>query len=366
MRLLHIVSALAVCFALYLIVFERDTLRVMAAAEVATPAEPVIAAPAAEDGPRAVHVLVRKSEAQAVDSAVLARGRTEAVRQVEVRAETAGLVISEPLRKGAYVTAGQTLCELDPGTLGAAKAEAEARLAEAQINFDAAAKLSKDGFASETRAVSANAALQSATAAVANVTRQIEKLTIRAPFEGLLETDTAELGALLQPGAPCATVIQLNPIKLVGYVSEAEVDKVTVGAMAGARLINGNDVVGRVSFLSRSADPNTRTFRIEVLVDNADLTIRDGQTAEMMIAAEGRRAHLLPGSALTLDDTGRLGLRVVDGDQRAQFVPVSVLRDTSDGVWITGLDDMADVIVLGQDFVIDGVPVTVTYQEPDQ
>ncbi|HEX9857357.1 MAG TPA: efflux RND transporter periplasmic adaptor subunit, partial [Paracoccaceae bacterium] len=347
MRILPLLTAITVTAALYLLLFERDRLMVLASGETtraeAQPAVEIASPSESAEPERRVAVLVQKSRAQAVDSGVLARGRTEAARQVEVKAETSGLVVSEPLRRGAYVTAGQELCRLDPGTRLASLAEAEAVLAEAQINYNATSKLSQDGYASETKAASARAALQSAEAGVEAARREIARLTLTAPFEGILESDTAELGALLQPGATCANVIQLDPIKLVGFIPEADVDKVSVGAMAGARLITGREAVGRVSFLSRSADPETRTFRVEVTVANPDLAIRDGQTAEMLIAAEGRTAHLLPGSALTLDDDGHLGLRIVDADSRALFVPVTVLRDTAEGVWLTGLPDEADV-----------------------
>lgn len=367
MRILPLMTAIVVLVALYALVFERDRLKAMAAADSAPPAAAQTETPAETmaENARRVSVLVRKSAAQPVDNAVILRGRTEAARQVEVRAETSGLVVSEPLRRGAYVTAGQTLCEIDPGTRQASLAEAEARLAEARINADAADRLQQDGFASATRAVSARAALQAAEAGVAAARKEIDRLTIASPFNGLLETDTAELGALLQPGAPCATVIQLDPIKLVGFVPETEVQKITVGALAGARLVTGQEVTGRVSFLSRSADATTRTFRVEVTVANADLDIRDGQTAEILIAAEGAKAHLLPGSALTLDDDGRLGVRIVDAESRAQFLPVSVLRDTPAGVWLSGLPDEADVILVGQEYVIDGVSVAVTYATAD-
>jgi multidrug efflux system membrane fusion protein len=229
----------------------------------------------------------------------------------------------------------------------------------------AAVESARAGVNSAQSGVSAAASgVLAAEAAVEMAAREIGRLTLTAPFDGLLETDTAELGALLQPGAPCATVIQLDPIKLVGFLAETDVDKASVGAMARARLASGVETAGRVTFLSRSADPATRTFRVEVTVANEALTIRDGQTAELMIAVEGKPAHLLPGSALTLNDDGRLGLRVVDADSRAVFVPVTLLRDTVDGVWVTGLDDSVDVIVVGQEFVTDGVAVDVTFKEP--
>lgn len=377
MRVLPFLTAVVVSAFLYLAVMERDLLLALAAAETPVATAPQEATPDPAEGARAVSVVAIESRAQSVNRGVLARGQTQAARMVELRAETGGTVVSEPLRRGAQVTAGDVLCRLDPGTrpeqLAEAQArltEATARLAEAEINDRAARQLSQGGFASETRVAatvaaveSARAAVLGAEAAVAAMQRDIAHLEIRAPFAGVLETDTAELGSLLQSGNPCATVMQLDPMRLVGFVAEADIDMVTQGAMAGARLVSGREVTGKVTFVSRSADPLTRTFRVEVTVPNTDQSIRDGQTAEMLIAAEGASGHLLPGSALTLDDAGRLGLRLVDADSRARFAPVTVLRDTPEGVWVAGLPDSATVIVVGQEFVTDGTAVTVTLRE---
>ena len=250
--------------------------------------------------------------------------------------------------------------------------------------MNAARQLSEGGFASETRVVSAEASVESAAAgvsransgliaaqagieaaqaAVASAEREIERLTITAPFQGLLETDTAEIGSLMQPGGLCGTIVQLDPIKLVGFVPEADLDKIQVGALAGARLATGSEVQGRVTFLSRSGDETTRTFRLEVTVPNPDLSVRDGQTADILVAAEGRIAHLLPQSSLTLDDGGLLGVRAVTAENTAMFYPVTLLRDTVDGVWVTDLPERLDVIVTGQEYVIDGVAVAPTFQE---
>ena len=98
---------------------------------------------------------------------------------------------------------------------------------------------------------------------------------------------------------------------------------------------------------------------------NPDLSIRDGQTAEIAIQSDGEVAHLLPQSALTLNDDGALGVRLVR-DSAAAFAPVSVLRDTTEGIWVAGLDREADIIVVGQEFVTEGVPVEVTYRETAQ
>ncbi len=410
-----IIAAIVTAF-LFFFVIQREQLLEFASGgsgdsdtvvtETAEPAETV------ESTENVVRVVAIQSTARVIDSAVVLRGETEATRQLDVMAETSGLVISEPLRKGALVEAGQLLCEIDPGTRLASLAEAQARLAsakaaapaaqavveqaraaleEARINDNAAERLSKEGFASETRVAatqaavraaeagvssalsgleSAQANIESAEASVASAQKEIDRLKVFAPFGGLLETDTAEIGGLLSVNSPngahCATIIQLDPVKLVGFVPETEVNRVQLGARAGARLTDGNEVIGEVTFLSRAADETTRTFRVEITVDNTDLKIRDGQTAEIIIASDGKSAHLLPQSVLTLNDEGTLGVRTVTAEKKADFVPVTMLRDTIDGVWLAGLPEAADVIVIGQEYVIPGVPVEASYQETNE
>jgi len=417
MRPIPFLTAILVTAALYLAVFERDRLLAFARGtppdQIAQDAAPDQAGTEAEALPtqaqaKAVGVVVLRSQARTIDSAVLLRGETRAVRQVQVRAETTGAVISEPQRKGAFVETGDVLCKLDPGTREATLAQARAALAEAQsrvpeaearleeakavldeaqINYNAAEKLNKGGYAAETTLLARAAAVRSAEAAIASAKaglegthsgieaaqaavaaaeREIARLTITAPFAGLLESDAAELGSLMQPGSLCAEVIQLDPIKVVGYVPETEVGRVALGAPAQAKLATGEEVVGRVTFLSRSADQTTRTFEVEITVPNPDLKIRDGQTASIAISADGALAHKVPQSALTLNNEGTLGVRVVQPGDVVGFRPVKLLRDAVDGVWLGGLPEHADIIVVGQDFVTEGVQVAPTYREAAQ
>jgi membrane fusion protein, multidrug efflux system len=370
-----LIIAVIVTSVLYLLVMERDMLRALAAggsppAPAAAPASGITLPTQLERAPtdteRRVPVLVRESLAQSINNGLVLRGRTEAARMVDVRAETSGRVISEPMRRGAYVNEGDILCELDAGARAAQLAEAEARLADATLSARNAERLSEGGFAAETRAVSARAQLQAAEAGVEMARKELGRLKIAAPFSGLLENDAAELGSLLQPGATCAKITQLDPIRLVGFVAESDIDRVEVGAMGGGRTASGREMVGRVTFVSRSADPATRTFRVELTVPNADLTLRDGQTADILIQTEGVSAHLLPGSAMTLNDQGQIGVRVADDTDHTAFLPIKVINDTAQGLWVTGLPDRIRLIVRGQEYVTEGVALDITLQEPGQ
>ncbi len=312
----------------------------------------------------ALKVIAIESEARPYVEALILRGRTEADRRVEVKSEIAGLVASPPLRKGARVEAADVLCQLEEGGRPAELAEAEARLTEAQLNFDAAQELSKKGFTSETKANAMVAELEQARARVLRAKLELDRMKITAPFAGILETDTAELGALLTNGATCATVIALDPIKLIAYAPERSVDQLQTGATVAARLVTGREIAAKLAFVARSADRDTRTYLVEAEAPNPDLSIRDGMTAELEISLAPRMAHLLPQSALTLDDEGALGVRIAENGV-ARFVPVSILRDRPEGVWLEGLPEHADVIVIGQEFVIDGQPVEIGRMEAE-
>jgi len=417
MRIVSLITAVAVVSILYVLVFERDVLRGFSDGENIEElandlgdgpelnSEVEMVASRTEKSKKAISVVVVESIAKTIDSAVVLRGETAAARLVEVRSETSGQVVNEPLKKGTTISKGEVLCKLDPGTrqatladavasLAEARArvpetqakldEAKARLVEAKINFNAANKLSEGGYASETRVASAEAAVRAAEASIASATagfestrskiqsaeasvaianKEIERISLTAPFDGILETDTAELGTLLQPGALCAKIIQLNPIKFVGFVPETELGRIIKGSTATAKLINGQEIQGTVTFVSRSADQTTRTFRVEIEADNADLSISKGQTSEILIASDGTQAHLLPQSALTLDDSGALGVRTVDDKSQVLFFATDLIRDTIKGVWLKGLPEKANVIVLGQEYVTDGVEVQQVFQE---
>ena len=338
---------------------------------------------------KAVSVLVQKSNEQEVTNGILLRGQTEAFKSVQVKAETSGSVISQPIRKGTFVKNGELLCELEVGTKSDVLSEAKVALALSLDELDASIhqyelrvqaaerqkSLLKRGVGTEAAVEAAELSASSAETqslskrqAVANVEARINRATtelnntkIIAPFDGLLESDTAEYGDFMQTGAPCGTLLALNPIKLIGYATETQVSKIEVNTTAGARLISGDIVSGTVSFISRSADPTTRTFLVETTVPNENYEIREGSTADIYISLAGAKGHLLPQSSLTLNSSGVLGVRIAL-DDKAKFIPINIIRDAEEGVWVTGLPNSVDVIIVGQEYVTANSNIKVSYK----
>lgn len=308
-------------------------------------------AEAAEEPP--VEVVVIESHAEPVVNTLTLRGRTLPNRRVEVTAETEGLVVSEPPRKGATVARGDLLCRIDPGARLAALKEARAKLAETRIEAEAAEQLADRGFGPETTRLARRAALEAAQARVEQIELDIARLEIRAPFAGTLEEDAAETGARLGIGDVCARLADLAPLKVVGYVSELDVDRIALGQRVRARLVNGDTAEGRITHVAPVADADTRTYDVEVSLPNPGHRLRAGATAEIRIDLPAVEAHEVPQSALTLDDQGRLGVRVAENG-RARFFPVEIVREGPEALWVTGLPETARVMVAGQEFVTDG------------
>ena len=392
MRISSIIIAIIVCAGIAGFIFRNDFNAYLNTQDVIIEETDEISSELKEkkiNKQKAVSVLVQKSNEQEVTNGILLRGQTEAFKSVQVKAETSGSVISQPIRKGTFVKNGELLCELEVGTKSDVLSEAKVALALSLDELDASIhqyelrvqaaerqkSLLKRGVGTEAAVEAAELSASSAETqslskrqAVANVEARINRATtelnntkIIAPFDGLLESDTAEYGDFMQTGAPCGTLLALNPIKLIGYATETQVSKIEVNTTAGARLISGDTVSGTVSFISRSADPTTRTFLVETTVPNENYEIREGSTADIYISLSGAKGHLLPQSSLTLNSSGVLGVRIALND-KAKFIPINIIRDSEEGVWVTGLPDTVDVIIVGQEYVTDNSNIKVSYK----
>jgi multidrug efflux system membrane fusion protein len=306
-----------------------------------------------------VRTLVAESRTRRIEL----RGRTEASRWVDIRAETAARVVKINANKGAKVRAGQVLVELALDDREARLAEAIARVHQRQIEYDGSQRLSERGYRAQTKLAESAAQLDQALAYQAQIELDIANTKIAAPFDGVLELRNVEIGDYVSKNMAVARVVDEDPYLVIGQVSEVDVPFLKVGDRAVARLAAGNTVEGKIRFIATTADQKTRTFRVEVEVSNREGILRDGLTAEIEIEVDERMAHHTSSAILTLNDAGELGIRGVDAKNRVKFYPVEIIDDTGDGVWLNGLPEQVDVISVGQEFVREGDTVRIKRAE---
>ena len=188
---------------------------------------------------------------------------------------------------------------------------------------------------------------------------ELNRTEVKAPFSGYLET-IVKPGNFLERGQVCATIIQLDPITFVAEVPESDINKVSEGQEVILNLITGESILGNLSFVSKSASSLTRTFKVESEIKNKEGVIRDGITSEMIIKTSKIYAHKISPSILMLNDKGILGIKVIENEDTVKFIPIDILEDSEDGIWVTGVPDKIQLIIQGQGFVENNQKVLVS------
>ena len=188
---------------------------------------------------------------------------------------------------------------------------------------------------------------------------ELNRTEVKAPFSGYIEK-IVKPGNFLERGQICATIIQLNPITFVAEVPESDINKVTEGQQVILNLITGETIKGKLTFVSKSASSLTRTFKVEAEIENKNGLIRDGITSEMIIKTSKIKAHKITPSVLMLNDKGILGIKVIRDQEIVKFLPVTILEDSEDGIWVTGIPNQIQLITQGQGFVEDDQKVLVS------
>jgi multidrug efflux system membrane fusion protein len=302
-------------------------------------------------------VRVRTQSSEPVLRTIVVNGKTAPARVVELSAETDGRVEYLGAERGANVNRGDIIVRLDQRDRQARLAQAQATVKQREVEYEGRLKLKSASYVSEAQLQEAVAQLETAKAEQTRAELDLEYMNIRAPFGGALQSRVVEVGDFVKSGDPVATFVDNRKIIVSANVSEFDAHYVAVGDTAGARLATGETVQGRIRYVAPVADEATRTFGVELEVDNSDGALRIGGTAELRIPAEKVLAHRISPSLLTLDDAGNVGVKIVNDDGFVEFVKADVALSTSDGIWLTGLPQDATIITVGQGYVANGTLV---------
>lgn len=306
-------------------------------------------------------VRIRTQTAEEITRTIVVNGKSAPARIVEINAETDGRVVSTGVERGERLDRGEVIVRLDERDRLARLAQAEATVRQRELEFAARDKLQNQSYVSEAQLQEAAAMLEAARTELARARLDIEYMVIRAPFDGALQERHVEVGDYVKAGDRVARFIDERRLIISADVSEFDANQVRKGNAGSARLATGQVVKGTIRYVAPVADEATRTFRVELEVDNVAGDYRGGMTAELMIPAETVLAHKISPSLLTLDDEGNLGVKTVDESGQVSFHYADIAMSSSEGVWVAGLPYSASIITVGQGFVnagsyVDAVP----------
>jgi multidrug efflux system membrane fusion protein len=113
-----------------------------------------------------------------------------------------------------------------------------------------------------------------------------------------------------------------------------------------------------VNFIGKMADPITKTFPIDLIIDNNGYNFRVGENIRVeALYTYDRPLHYIPKSCLVLSDDGEIAVRVIDENSIARRMRIIVRDEDEEGFWISGLHDEEDIITIGVAYVPDNQKV---------
>jgi membrane fusion protein, multidrug efflux system len=288
---------------------------------------------------------------------IVVSGHTEADKRAMAVTRGQGVIQELRVRRGSAVKKGEVIAVLSDEAREAQVAQARARVIQRRAELQAKLKLIEQGNHPALNKAGLEAELKAAEALLAAAESEREKGEVLAPITGIVNDVPVEVGQALQTHANVAEVIASHPMLAIAEIAERRLGGVRVGDKARVRLVTGAQVEGTVRFISQKANPQTRTYRVEIALPNFDGHVPDGVTCEVALSLAPVPAARVPRSALTFSSEGKLGVRIVNPDGTVAFVPVGLVEDGLESLWVSGLEAGSRLIVQGQDFVREGVKV---------
>jgi multidrug efflux system membrane fusion protein len=305
-----------------------------------------------------VKVTVEHVTADEVTREISLYGRTEPDRIATLRSEVKGLVNEVHVKEGERVRQGQKIISLEKSDYVSRLQSAKATLKQREVELKGAQALKAQGYQSQTALAQANANLEMAKADTVSFELAVSRSQITAPFDGIINQRFVEVGDFLKEGDNIAILVDLDPLVITANVTEMNVQALKTQQQATGRMVSGDMLQGKIRYISSISEPGTNTFKIEVEVPNPDFSRMAGMSTELALPLETTWAMRISPAVMALDEQGNLGVKTVV-DEHVKFVPIDIVKSDSQGVWLSGMGQQADIITLGHGFVRDGDKVEV-------
>jgi len=300
-------------------------------------------------------------------------GEVEALYDVTISAEESGRVERFLVDKGRRVTAGQPIVKLESDLLSAQVDEARASAMLAREEYQRQRQLwEEDSIGTEMLFLQRRYASEMAAARLASLEARLQRTEIVAPVSGTYEENYLEVGEMATPGGPVVRVVATDRVKIVAGVPERHARTVVVGddAVVAFDIYPDQEFVGRVNFVGASVDPRSRTFRIEIVLDNPDGMMKPAMVANLLV----EREHLFD----VISVPQQVVLRSADGykvfvaeEQGDGYVArarnVALGASSGDNVVIRdGLEIGELLVTVGQQLVDDGSIIRMVENGPSR
>jgi len=306
--------------------------------------------------------------ARPLTPAIAAVGTLEANEQIQLRPEQAGRILRIGFIEGQRVSAGDVLFELDASTYAAQLKQAEAQLEFARQAYHRAQSLLLRKVGSETERDNALAQLRVDEAQVELARTQLDKMTIRAPFDGQTGLRQVSPGDYVSVGQDLVELVDASTMKVDFRIPEIYLPALRPGQPVGVRVdaFPGGVFDGEVYAMAPGADATSHSLQLRARIANQDGRLRPGLFAQIELkAAQELQALFVPEQAIIARDGG-FSLMRVNAEKRVELVEVELgQRRPGEVQVLTGIEAGDLIVTAGQIKLQPGMPVTPVRTDED-
>lgn len=284
-----------------------------------------------------------------IDVIGLAKGR----QSVILSAAATQLVDKVRFSDGQYVPKGAVLVELKATEQNAALVQAQAKLVQAQRDYDRWKQLAAQGFASKSALDQREATYLAAKADVDAARAREGDRTIRAPFAGVVGLTDIAPGALINPGAPIVTLDDVSAIRVDFEVPDRYLASVREGQpiVASIDAYPGEKITGRIQKLDTRIDEKTRAITARAEFPNPDRRLKPGMMLRVGIARGQRPVVAAPEAAVSVQGASNFVFVLTkQGDNT-----IAEQRPVLTGARQDGMVEIKDGLRAGEQIVADGL-----------
>ena len=270
--------------------------------------------------------------------------------------QMAGRITKINVEIGDFVKEGQILAEIDKAQL----LQAQLQLQNQEVELQRLKSLYEEGGLSQS---DYDAIQMQYNVLKTQVENLIENTTLRSPINGVVTARNYDIGDMYAMSMPIFTVEQIVPVKLLVGVSETDYSKVKKGdsVEVTADAIPGKTFYGKVNRIYPTVDPATRTFTVEVKIDNNYKTLRPGMFVRATVNFGTNNNVVIPDVAVVKQQgSGERFVYVLNADNTVTYKKVVLGRRMgAEYEVLEGLEDGDRIVIGGQIRLKDGVKVIV-------
>jgi RND family efflux transporter MFP subunit len=234
------------------------------------------------------------------------QGTVEADQSVELYPENSGSITNIYVKEGQKVYKGQTLIQIDNSVLKSSIVELETQFELAKTTFERQKRLWDQNIGSEIQFLQAKAQKEGLENSLESLKAQEKKLKISAPFSGTIDEIFAKIGGLAAPMIPAVRLVNLNQIHVESEVTETYLKYIRKGTQVELFFPSiGKNISANVSQVGNYINPNNRSFKVRVDINNQNNELKANLLADIKINDFKKMGIAIPAKLIQKDREGK-------------------------------------------------------------